>query len=127
MAVTVDIYMDMSVYLETLSDKFAQGINTRVRRFAKEFVAHPSAEHPYSTGHLRDNIMTDSSGIGEYETYVDLASVPYAAAQEWGRPDLPNYTFTPYMRPAAEKASTKGVQSEVFEEAKDAAERAAKI
>jgi HK97 gp10 family phage protein len=27
-------------------------------------------------------------------------NVVYAAAQEFGRPDMPNYSYTPYLRPA---------------------------
>ena len=30
-------------------------------------------------------------------------SVEYAAAQEFGRPDMPRYGYTPYLRPAARK------------------------
>lgn len=35
------------------------------------------------------------------------SSVQYAAAQEFGRPDLKSYGFTPYLRPALRKNKAK--------------------
>lgn len=35
------------------------------------------------------------------------SSVEYAAAQEFGRPDLKSYGYTPYLRPAIRKNSAK--------------------
>lgn len=49
------------------------------------------------SGDLRRNIRYNIIG-DEGEIITDL---PYSAAQEYGRPDLINYGFTPYMRPAA--------------------------
>lgn len=110
---TVEIFIDLSKYGEVLADRMAQGINTRVARFARQKVA-------VDTGQLRNSIKTDSSGFGQYETF---AETPYALAQEYGRPDLPAYTFTPYMRPAAIQASQDAVVNEVLKEAEDAARR----
>ncbi len=50
------------------------------------------------TTQLRNSIRFDMFGNDRGEV---SANTPYAAAQEWGRPDLPRYGFTPYMRPSA--------------------------
>lgn len=36
-----------------------------------------------------------------------VEGVPYALAQEFGRPDLPRYGHTPYLRPALDISSGK--------------------
>jgi len=51
------------------------------------------------TGLLRASIDTIPQSLVRY---IGSGKV-YAAAQEFGRPDLPNYGYTPYLRPALEK------------------------
>jgi phage gpG-like protein len=51
------------------------------------------------TGVLRASINTISQPLIRYIG----SSKDYAAAQEFGRPDLPRYGYTPYLRPALEK------------------------
>lgn len=135
MAEETKIYIDLKIFSEELADKVAQGLNTRVRIFAKQNVAVDS-------GDLRDSIRTSGTG-GRYQTIAggvmgtDRPSkyrknkkarmIAYALAQEFGRPDLPRYTFTPYMRPAAMQASEPGVVNEVLREATDAALRKSKV
>lgn len=86
---------------------------------------------PVDKGQLRNSIMTvtennthgfntkakekapDSAIIsspGDYEGAVGTG-LEYAAAVEFGRPDMPNYPAQPYLRPAAMiiKARQKGV------------------
>jgi len=49
------------------------------------------------TGLLRASINTVSKPMSRYIG----SSKNYAAAQEFGRPDLNKYGYTPYLRPAA--------------------------
>lgn len=53
------------------------------------------------TGNLRNSISMDEPRYGRFDIYTDEV---YAAAQEYGRPDLPGYGFTPYMRPGLQDA-----------------------
>jgi hypothetical protein len=87
----VEIKIDLSQYSSVLADKTAQLVATKVRILAKKFVA-------VDTGNLRNLIRVDKIEEANYEISVEAE---YALAQEYGRPDLKNYTFTPYMRPAA--------------------------
>jgi hypothetical protein len=128
----VKMYIDLVKYNDILTDKFAMILNTRVRKFAKKFVAVDSRD-------LQDSIRTEGLGKSNYQTVAggvmgtDRPSkyrknkkarlIAYALAQEFGRPDLTNYTFTSYMRPAAQQAVESGVLSEVLAEAEDAALR----
>jgi hypothetical protein len=72
------------------------------------------------TGQLRNSIQLDKVSSDRHEV---SANTDYAAAQEWGRPDLPNYGFTPYMRPAAKEAVSKLPES-ARKAADDAARKA---
>jgi len=58
------------------------------------------------TGRLRNSIDTIRQPLIRYIG----SSVVYAAAQEFGRPDLPHYGYTPYLRPAARKNKPKILQ-----------------
>jgi len=132
----VKIYLDLVKYNDVLTDTFARLLNTRVRKFAKKFVAVDSRD-------LQDSIRTEGLGKRNYQTVAggvmgtDRPSkyrknkkarlIAYALAQEFGRPDLTNYTFTSYMRPAAEQAVESGTLSEVLAEATDAAIKKATI
>lgn len=58
---------------------------------------------------MRQNVAVDQgdlqAGIEEYGSGLNQGvktDQEYDYAQEFGRPDLPNYTYTPYARPAAE-------------------------
>ena len=134
----VKIYLDLVKYNDVLTDTFARLLNTRVRIFAKKFVAVDSRD-------LQDSIRTEGLGKRNYQTVAGgiegterpskyksakkkkIRMIAYALAQEFGRPDLANYTFTPYMRPAAEQAVESGTLSEVLAEATDAAIKAATV
>jgi hypothetical protein len=112
----VEIFLDISEYTTVYADKFAQAINADVKNFARAKVA-------VKTSRLRNSIRIDKLGPASYQT---VAQTPYAAAQEYGRPDLATYTFTPYMRPAAIKAGAKSNLDKRAIQASDAAERIAK-
>lgn len=138
----VKMYIDLVKYNDVLTDKFAQVLNTRVRRFAKAIVASPWNQNAgYASGDLADSIRTESLGKRSYQTVAGgvmgttrpgpkrktkkARMIAYALAQEFGRPDMDKYTFRPYMRPAAQQAVEPGVLSEVLAEAEDAALKAA--
>jgi len=52
-----------------------------------------------NTGLLRASIDTIPRPLTRYIG----SHKEYAAAQEFGRPDIPRYGYTPYLRPALEK------------------------
>jgi len=92
--VAVEIKIDLGKYTSVMADKIAQGIAVDIRNKAKKKVR-------VDKGDLRNSIQAIKIASGSYEVF---AQAPYAAAQEFGRPDLPKYGYTPYMRPAAEQA-----------------------
>jgi hypothetical protein len=98
MSAGVEIFIDLPKYVDVLSDNLAQRVSSNVRTRAKRFVAVRSRR-------LQNSIRVDKLAPN---LYVAIAETPYALAQEFGRPDLPVYTFTPYMRPAARKTADIG-------------------
>lgn len=68
-----------------------------IERDAKELVR-------VKTGRLKGSI-----GINKPKPLVRMigSGVEYAAAQEFGRPDLGQYGYTPYLRPAGRKNRKK--------------------
>ncbi|MET8149394.1 hypothetical protein ACIBSW_34575 [Actinoplanes sp. NPDC049668] len=63
----------------------------------RSFAAYESSDEPGHI-HLKDTMS------GELETFTGVMRVgstsDHAQAQEFGRPDLVNYHFTPFLRPA---------------------------
>ena len=102
----VEIFIDLSQYTDVLSDTMINLIASDVRKFARKNTA-------VDTGRLRNSIRLEKMR-GEYRV---LSETPYSLAQEYGRPDLPKYTFTPYMRPAAREA---GSDSNILKRVKNA-------
>jgi hypothetical protein len=94
----VEIFIDLPNYIEEFTDTFARYIGGQVVKNARSNVA-------IDTSALHNSIRLDE--LGE-NNYMAVAEMPYALAQEYGRPDLANYTFTPYMRPAAIQATDQG-------------------
>jgi hypothetical protein len=92
---------DFQTYARVLNDKFAQLTAADTVNAAKRFVR-------VDTGNLRNSITFDSPQRGDYEVFTEEV---YAMAQEFGRPDLPNYGFTPYMRPGLQEALSKAEQN----------------
>ena len=108
-------HIDMGEFVSETANQTAQKTAAFVRRAARAFVRK-------DTQALENSIRTNKIGPGHFETLAGgTDAVPYALAQEYGRPDLPNYGFTPYMRPAAElterDASTRRSVVEAVEEA----------
>lgn len=77
-------------YLRSMVGRVLQLTAAEVRNKARGTVR-------VDTSRLRNSIRVDNVG-GEREV---SANTPYALAQEFGRPDLPRYGYTPYMGPAA--------------------------
>ena len=111
----VEFKLDLSKYTNIMTDKIAQGVVVTIRNKAKKNVR-------VDKGDLRNSIQSIKIANGMYEVF---AQAPYAAAQEWGRPDLPKYGFTPYMRPAV-KDSLSGL-NEIVKKAEIAARSSAKL
>jgi len=112
----VEIFIDLSMFTDVLADKIAQGVAVDIRNRAKRLCRVRDRK-------LQNSIKTESTGRGKYATYSEVAHGP---AQEFGRPDLPQYGFTPHMRPAAHEASSPGGLAETVEKARMAAEKAAR-
>jgi len=92
-----DVRFDFAKFTREFADRIGWYTGVTVRAFARATVR-------VDTSTLRNSIQLDqvSEGVNEVS-----ANTEYAAAQEYGRPDMPNYGFTPYMRPAAEEGQRK--------------------
>lgn len=73
------------------------------------------------TGNLRNTIIGEKVSKLKGAVYTDE---DYATSQEYGRPDIPAYGFTPYFRPAAKAAMRKS--GEFMAESAEVAGRALK-
>lgn len=109
-----DVRFDFGKFAQKFAESVGQLTGVTIRKFARETVR-------VYTSRLRNLILLEKFGPGEFEV---SANTEYAAAQEYGRPDLPNYGFTPYMRPAA-KAGIEKLDENV-RKARSIAERAAR-
>lgn len=114
--VKTEIYIDLPEYAKHLADKVAQLANVDVRIRAKQKVRRRSYR-------LLNSIRTEKLGFCSYQT---VAETPYAAAQEYGRPDLPRYGFTPFMRPAAQEVGSQENIQKYLKQAEESAKMAAK-
>lgn len=104
----IEIFVKIDDLIPEMAGNVAQALSAQVTRRARQKVAvsteitRPGGPH----GVLRNTIQT--IGVSRTE-FITVAETEYAAAQEWGRPDLNNYTYTPYMGPAAEEVSSPTV------------------
>jgi hypothetical protein len=92
-----EIYLDFAKYgIELTNDNLA-GIAFEILGISDRLVAVKS-------GNLRASGKVEQEGLAWVVSY----STEYAAAQEFGLAPYgkPNYTFTPYMRPAAQRVSS---------------------
>lgn len=95
---SVEIFIDLSKYGNEIAAAMAQRVCSEIVIKAKKLVRVKTRE-------LQNSIK--NIGVTRYH-FMAVAETPYAAAQEWGRPDLKKYGFTPYMTPAAEEVSNPG-------------------
>jgi hypothetical protein len=113
----VEIYLDFERYGNEVAAVLAQRVSAEISRRAKRYVRR-------LTGELRNSIKV--IGVNKF-TFLVIAETPYAAAQEWGRPDLAKYGFTPYMTPAAEEVSQEAVMRQLLHEAEVGAALKARV
>lgn len=111
--------LNLKVYVNVLAQKTAQGVAVEARNIARDKVA-------VDKGRLRNNIRTEQISKDDF---ITLSDTPYSLAQEFGLEPFgkPNYTFTPYMRPAAEQVVNIDKLTKIVQEANQAALRAAII
>ena len=90
--------IDLSTFVKVITAEVVDEAAKFAKRDAVRFVANPdNPRFEFSKGDLRDSIRVEKMG-----GLVKLISdTPYSLAQEYGRPDLPRYRFTPFFRPAA--------------------------
>lgn len=107
MGAKVEIFLDMAKYGEVLADNLSQRVSADIKNKARKNVA-------VETGRLRNSLRVDKVAPALYEVITDT---PYSLAQEFGRPDIPSYTFTPYLRPAAQQAAESGNLQKLVDQA----------
>ena len=108
----VEGYINLEIYVSSFAAKLSQ-------RVAAEIVRRARSKVRVATGQLRNSIK--NIGLDRY-TYIAVAETPYAAMQEWGKPNTPfwnkrSYSFTPYMTPSAEEVTEIGVFEKLMSEA----------
>lgn len=84
-------------YANELAERVTRLVATDCRNIAKKTVRKDKL-------YLTNSIDVAKVSAKHYKVY---SSEEHALAQEYGRPDLNGYGFTPYMRPAAIKAVKK--------------------
>lgn len=94
----VEIKLDCEQFGQEVGRQTVALIAADISREAKKLVR-------VKTRRLQNSIRIDAPNR---DTRIVLSDTPYSAAQEYGRPDLPNYGFDPYMRPGAQKAAEPG-------------------
>ena len=104
MSSRVEIKIDLRNVAPMFADNISAAIAGETKRLAKSFVAVSTEETRPGGPHgvLRNTIQSIKTGRAKH---IVVSETEYAAAQEWGRPDLKSYTYTPYMGPAAEKVT----------------------
>ncbi len=92
---SVQKFIDLKSYSEKIGNKTAQLTAIQVKRLAVSKVA-------VDEGGLIGSIMMSKTAQG----YAVHSDSDYALAQEYGLSEYgkPNYTYTPYMRPASDEA-----------------------
>lgn len=110
------ININLKKYGLAFADRLAQLAAAEAKNKAQEIVAKESTALVSSIKIIREH----AAG------YMVYSETEYAAAQEWGLPDVPNYTFTPYMRPAASWAEQPAQMQKYITRAEEAALRIAK-
>jgi hypothetical protein len=70
---------------------------------ATEAVTEAKSRVRVDFGQLKGSITREQLSNAKYIIY---SNVEHAAAQEYGIPEIPNYGFTPYLRPGAQVAGS---------------------
>jgi hypothetical protein len=103
----VSVSIDFNTFGSDLSGLIAQKVAAKIFRIARSRVRVKTRE-------LQNSIK--NIGITR-QHFIVVSETPYAAAQEWGRTDIPKYGYTPYMTPAAEEAASNESLSQICDEA----------
>jgi len=113
------ININLKKYGWEFADRVAQLAAAEVVKLARKYVAKDTKD-------LMNSIIINPA-LSTDRQYVVSSGTEYGAAQEWGRPDIPNYTFTSYMRPAAAEAQQPDLIRKYVDRAQQAAENIAKV
>lgn len=118
----VKYFINLPLYFEVLADKAAQVTAANVVIEARKRVRKDSRA-------LHNSLRTDKISPSNYEASAGGGSIKYALAQEYGLAPfgLPQYGYTPYMRPAAFIAAGDEKMQEAATAGADAAARQAAI
>ncbi len=116
--ITVEQFVDLERYGKLFPDLLGQSTSAGIQNTIKK------RNKPRLTGDLMSNIRFERIDFSNYRILSDL---PYSAAQEFGRPDLAKYTFTPYMRPGALNGTTRNKMVEYVSSANEGALNRSKL
>ena len=113
----VEGYINLEIYVSSFAAKLSQNVAASIKNRARSKVIVGKGYE--GAGQLRNSIK--HIGLDRY-TFIVVAETPYAAMQEWGKPNTPfwnkrRYSFTPYMTPAAEEVTEIGVFEKLMSEA----------
>lgn len=93
MSSRVQIFVDLRLLAPEFASNISQAIAGKIKNLARGKVR-------IDTRNLQNTIQS----IGVTRTrFIVVADTEYASAQEWGRPDLDSYGFTPYMEPSSKE------------------------
>jgi hypothetical protein len=101
---SLEIFIDTSKYSQKMAEVLTARLAIDIWSRAQNIVA-------VDTGNLRASGRVAQIDATTWETYFATA---YAAAQEYGRPDIKKkkgkggYNFTPYLRPATRQVASSG-------------------
>jgi hypothetical protein len=90
----IQVFIDLPKMTQEMAERSVQLTAVFIRNFARDLVRK-------DTYNLMNSIRANQIRKDRFEVLAGGPGIPYALAQEYGRPDLANYGFTPYMRPAA--------------------------
>jgi hypothetical protein len=116
--VKIELFVDLSIFSNTLADLIGQATSRGIVNTIKK------RNKPRDTGNLMDSVRNERLSRTHYLVTTDL---PYSKAQERGRPDLKNYTYTPYMEPGALSGTTGAKMNGYVMDAAVGAESRARI
>lgn len=118
MSVKIKRFHDLKVFADILVDLTGQATTRGIVNTIKK------RNKPRLTGDLMDEIKEERISAIKYDIISEL---PYSAAQEFGRPDLQKYTYTPYMEPGALNGTTASKMNTYTTDAANGAKVRSKI
>ena len=107
MSSRVELYINLKGLAPDIAHNVAAAIAAKVTNLAKATVRT-------DTHTLQNMIQRVPVSKGHF---MVIADTEYATAQEWGRPDLNSYGYTPYMRPSAKEVTKPSVFNPIAKDA----------